>query len=104
MNIETIKLRKCPICGKEIIIRNICGVYYTYCQSCGMRSGDYKTKQDLLKSWNEAKTQTGHWIYHNDWNNDGCCPYECSECGMGSDLDSKYCPRCGAKMYGVCKI
>ena len=50
MNIETIKLRKCPICEKEIIIRNICGVYYTYCESCGMRSGDYKTKQNLLKS------------------------------------------------------
>lgn len=40
----------------------------------------------------------GHWIYDRtrDW--DGECKYECSECGMGSDVDYAYCMRCGAKM------
>lgn len=42
--------------------------------------------------------KTGHWIYDRtrDW--DGECKYECSECGMGSDVDYAYCMRCGAKM------
>ena len=44
------------------------------------------------------KQRTGHWIYDRtrDW--DGECKYECSECGMGSDVDYPYCMRCGAKM------
>lgn len=42
--------------------------------------------------------KTGQWIYDRtrDW--DGECKYECSECGMGSDVDYAYCMRCGAKM------
>ena len=42
----------------------------------------------------------GHWIYHPDWQADGECGYECSECGMGSDVDYQFCMRCGAKMDG----
>lgn len=47
------------------------------------------------------KPRTGHWIYDRtrDW--DGECKYECSECGMGSDVDYAYCMRCGAKMQEV---
>lgn len=46
----------------------------------------------------EQEPKTGHWIYDRtrDW--DGECKYECSECGMGSDVDYAYCMRCGAKM------
>lgn len=46
----------------------------------------------------EQEPKTGHWIYDRtrDW--DGECKYECSECGMGSDVDYDYCMRCGAKM------
>ena len=40
----------------------------------------------------------GHWIYHPDWQADGECGYECSECGMGSDVDYQFCMRCGADM------
>ena len=40
----------------------------------------------------------GHWIYHPDWQTDGECGYECSECGMGSDVDYQFCMRCGADM------
>jgi len=42
----------------------------------------------------------GHWIYHPDWQADGECGYECSECGMGSDVDYQFCMRCGALMDG----
>ena len=42
----------------------------------------------------------GHWIYHPDWQADGECGYECSACGMGSDVDYQFCMRCGAKMDG----
>ena len=42
----------------------------------------------------------GRWIYHPDWQADGECGYECSECGMGSDVDYQFCMRCGAKMDG----
>ena len=40
----------------------------------------------------------GRWIYdrRRDW--DGECKYECSECGMGSDVNFPYCMRCGTKM------
>lgn len=41
----------------------------------------------------------GKWIWRNKWE-----PfefrYECSICHDGSDLESKYCPNCGAKMDG----
>ena len=41
----------------------------------------------------------GRWIWRNKWE-----PfefkYECSICHDGSDLESKYCPNCGAKMDG----
>ena len=40
----------------------------------------------------------GRWIYHPDWQADGECGYECSECGMGSDVDYPYCMLCGARM------
>lgn len=50
----------------------------------------------LEKQMQEPKT--GHWIYDRtrDW--DGECKYECSCCGMGSDVDYAYCMRCGARM------
>lgn len=45
--------------------------------------------------------KVGQWIYDRikDW--DGECKYECSECGMGSDVDYAYCMRCGRKMQEV---
>jgi hypothetical protein len=40
----------------------------------------------------------GEWVYHADWESDGECAYECSRCGMGSDVDYDFCPNCGASM------
>lgn len=48
----------------------------------------------------EPERKTGQWIYHPDWQADGECGFECSECGMGSDVDFPYCMRCGAYMRG----
>ena len=28
-------------------------------------------------------------------------PYKCNQCGEHNEVDSKYCPNCGAKMEGV---
>lgn len=59
--------------------------------------GDALSEIEKLPSV-RPQEQTGHWIYDRtrDW--DGECKYECSECGMGSDVDYAYCMRCGAKM------
>ena len=39
-----------------------------------------------------------YWIRHEDWEEEGGCGWECSECGMGSEVDYKFCMRCGARM------
>lgn len=60
---------------------------------------DYKFgKQITLDGQILVPLKTGHWIYNRtrDW--DGECAYECSECGIGSDVDYTYCMGCGAKM------
>lgn len=53
-----------------------------------------------IKALPPVEPKQGKWIYDRkrDW--DGECKYECSECGMGSDVDYNYCMRCGAKMCG----
>ena len=48
----------------------------------------------------QPQRKKGKWIYHSNWEADGECGYECSECGMGSDVDYGYCMRCGARMDG----
>ncbi len=35
------------------------------------------------------KPKVGHWIYDRTRDCDGECKYECSECGMGSDVEVK---------------
>ena len=57
---------------------------------------------DVLEKLPSAQSQRkkGKWIYHSNWEADGECGYECSECGMGSDVDYGYCMRCGARMDG----
>ena len=65
-------------------------------KTSGIRGDALKALYDLPSVTPQPKT--GHWIYDRtrDW--DGECKYECSECGMGSDVDYAYCMRCGAKM------
>lgn len=40
----------------------------------------------------------GEWIHHKEWEFDGECAFECSNCGMGTDVDYNFCPDCGADM------
>ena len=51
-----------------------------------------------VESVDAVQVKHGRWIYHPDWQADGECGYECSECGMGSDVDYPYCMLCGARM------
>ena len=46
-----------------------------------------------------APVRHGRWICRNKWKPSEF-KYECSICHDGSDLESKYCPNCGAKMDG----
>ena len=64
---------------------------------CGVRLAR-NIIEDLPSAQPERKR--GKWIYHSNWESDGECGYECSECGMGSDVDYGYCMRCGARMDG----
>ena len=47
-----------------------------------------------------SEQKKGYWIYHLEWETDGECGYECSECGMGSEVDYNYCMNCGTDMRG----
>jgi len=63
-----------------------------------------KNFKEMTKTKQMEKIMHGYWIYHPDWQADGECGYECSECERGVDLNYTYCPHCGAKMDGVMKI
>lgn len=65
-----------------------------------LHRGIVKGIQGIIEDLPSAQPQRkkGKWIYHSNWEADGECGYECSECGMGSDVDYNYCMRCGARM------
>ena len=75
--------------------------------------GQCTTKEALVhnsKIWQQVKDMStvdavpvrhAYWIRHEDWEEEGGCGWECSECGMGSEVDYKYCMRCGARMDGA---
>ena len=47
-----------------------------------------------------ATVRHGRWIWRNKLEPFGF-KYECSICHDGFDLESKYCPNCGANMRGI---
>lgn len=57
-----------------------------------------KEEIDAMPTVDAVPVVHGRWIYHPDWQADGECGYECSECGRGVEVDYAYCPNCGAKM------
>lgn len=66
---------------------------------------ELKAYQDIRDGIKDEPTITderkiGKWIHHPDWETDGECGYECSLCGMGSEVNHNYCPKCGAIMKG----
>ena len=55
----------------------------------------------ILEKIDEAPTvepKQGEWIYHKEWKFNGECAFECSKCGMGTDVDYNFCPNCGARL------
>ena len=51
-----------------------------------------------IEALEEEPRPHGEWIYHKEWEVDGECAFECSKCGMGTDVDYNFCPNCGADM------
>ena len=45
-----------------------------------------------------TERKRGEWIYHEEWQRDGECAYECSLCGVAYDYTMKFCGNCGADM------
>lgn len=66
----------------------------------------YKTDHEMISTHliynaptvDAEPVRHAYWIRHEDWEEEGGCGWECSECGMGSEVDYKYCMRCGARM------
>ena len=89
-----------PQTGYWLHIDDVMSVFDDY--MCGeVDEEGIETFLEMLRDKAEQCPQepkTGHWIYDRtrDW--DGECKYECSECGMGSDVNYDYCMRCGTKM------
>lgn len=54
------KLVNCPMCGKEVDFRSTGTAYYIECcpwrtkgeYGCGLQTGYYDTKEELVKAWN----------------------------------------------------
>ena len=65
------------------------------------RLGIYRSIEELKNVPSvQVERKKGKWIHHPEWEEDGDCGYECSECHMGSDVDYNFCMRCGADMRG----
>lgn len=69
----------------DLMLADECGTY-VYCDP------------ERFKVVFEDERPHGEWIYHAEWEVDGECPYECSKCGIGSDVDYDFCPGCGLPM------
>ena len=76
------------------------------CKVCGHWFVKVKPQEELCEKCESAlyrlsgyvaPVRHGRWIWRNKWEPLEC-KYECSICHDGSDLESKYCPNCGAKM------
>jgi len=60
---------------------------------------DYEVFDLAIKA---LETQlTCEWIYHEEWENEGGCGYECPRCGRAYDYDMNFCGYCGTRMTGV---
>ena len=57
-----------------------------------------KDEIEAMPTVDAVPVRHAYWIRHEDWEEEGGCGWECSECGMGSEVDYKFCMRCGARM------
>lgn len=69
------------------------------CKSCSHQIVCLHASRDIKGcAYYEEARPHGEWLYHKEWAFDGECAFECSRCGMGSDVDYDFCMRCGADM------
>ena len=67
---------------------------------------DIADEIDSIPAADVVEVRHGEWIptYHTYYNRDGACQiadeWHCSECGVYSRDNQKYCTNCGAKMDG----
>lgn len=55
---EIKSLQPCPICGYQPIIRELPnGGYKIVCRVCGLTTGLFRSKQNLIKYWNATKSE-----------------------------------------------
>lgn len=61
VGIENQNLKSCPICGHEVKLNPINDSFYIECEKwmgndgCGLTTGYYKSKNELIKQWNGMK-------------------------------------------------
>lgn len=74
--------------------------YQTKCVDCPIRDENAEPCEHAIKV---APVRHGRWALNKKYGD-----YECSECGQGdvkamdfTNLKMRYCPNCGAKMYGA---
>ena len=59
---------------------------------------------NALEAFNEIPAADVQLIVHGYWIWDGYvydAPWQCSNCGVFHDVDSNFCPNCGADMRGT---
>lgn len=102
---EAIKVLQQEPCTDAISRQAAIDAFERFIHELGIKDEPYNYGEMALSPQNVPSVtpaeKVGQWIYDRtkDW--DGECKYECSECGMGSDVDYAYCMRCGAKMQEV---
>ena len=102
------ELKPCPFCGGEAFVykryesvwRNDPTDYTVLCKNCraGVRHY-FQTKGEAIEAWNkrtEPERPKGRWVeIKYEW-----FPYKCNLCRCGSDMETDFCPNCGADMRG----
>ena len=59
MKILEIELKSCPFCGNRVKVhdnkhmRGMVTSFWVYCPGCGVESGSYGNKQEVIDAWNK---------------------------------------------------
>lgn len=59
--IEELNLHPCPVCGNDVKLNPVNDSFYIKCDNflwgdgCGLQTGYYKSKNKLIKQWNNMK-------------------------------------------------
>lgn len=53
IDIQDIGLSKCYFCNRNVKIQPVNEDFYIECPKCGLRTGYFRSKSDLIKYWNK---------------------------------------------------